>query len=206
MSFQQLHAFCQAQTTPISKNTLRDKVIELTGIPGIRHFKTDMNPAHCRGFYVSAQNKDHQFVKQCGCDVIVTARSLNTPEEPFNERFVYVKELMHTFDNKGEKITTPEVFEQVIDDLTSIEKDICPQTFSERKCIWMALMALCPEEKRSLFEKQLAEAKTDLYKISLDLRVPLFYARYYFHPSYPKWAELILKQPPSLHAVGKNQN
>jgi len=96
MPYKDLYEYCQTLTPKISRNTIKNKALELSGVPSVRIVKTGLDTTICRGFYLSAKNNNHRLVQQLGSHVIVLARDgLNYCWE----RFVVVKELMHLFDD-----------------------------------------------------------------------------------------------------------
>jgi hypothetical protein len=115
MSFKLLYAHVQTLTTKINRNHLRDKVIDLAGRGPVRTLKTTLDTEKCRGFYLSARNLTHRMVQQHGANLIVLARGLNYCWE----RIVYVKELMHLFDDPDEAADTGAKFESLLSELNT---------------------------------------------------------------------------------------
>lgn len=190
MSYQEFHKFAQTLTPKIQRNNLRDKVLELTGIPKIRTAMTPLDPTVCRGFYLSAKNQSNTLVKQHGCHLIVLPQKgiLN----PCWERFVYVKELMHAFDDPAEATDSGNAFETVLNELQSGGSEISPQTKSELKCFWMALASLCPEVHRAEFEVQRRAGHIDDFGIATKLKIPKQYVPHLFSQRFQKEMKNIL--------------
>lgn len=182
MSFKELHKYASTLELPISRNKLRPKVLELTGIPLIREMHTTLDTTICRGFYLSAKNTEHPIVKQFGSHVIVLARELK--ENWCWERFVYVKELMHAFDDPKEATDSGEKFDRLLSELQTGSLERSPQILSEIKCFWMALAVLCPEEKRKEFINLHKVGHIDDYGIALKLRVPKQYVPSLLEPQF----------------------
>lgn len=182
MTFSALYNHCQTLEPKISRNVVRDKVLELTGIEKIRTFKTSLDITKCRGFFVSPRNKDHPVVKVTGSHAIVLAR------EGLNycwERFVYVKELMHAFDDPEHAADSGEDFERMLSDLTpGAGVPLSPQGASEINCFWMALAVLCPEKMRLHYKVEREAQRMDDYAIALQLRIPQGYVRRLFEEKY----------------------
>ncbi|MCB1782526.1 MAG: hypothetical protein KDI13_00885 [Alphaproteobacteria bacterium] len=172
MSYKDFYDHCQTLTPKVRRNDLMAKALEINGIPKIQTRKTDLNTKVCRGFYLSARNIEHPFVKQHGCHLIVLPREgLNVCEE----RFVWVKELMHVFDDPKEATDTGENFERVLNELQPGAMERSLQTMSEIRSFWMALAALCPESARIQFEKDRSAGHVNDYGIALKLRIPKQY-------------------------------
>ncbi len=194
MSFNQLYDFCQTlepvkHNEPIvHQNVVKNKALELTGIESIRTMMDDLDASRMRGYYLSAENKDHQFVKQTGGAVIVLARGMNRCWK----RFTYVKELMHVFDREEELVSSPESFEKVLSEITTSTIE-SPQGKSETKGFWMALSVLCPEKHRLLFEELRMANQIDDYAIALQLRIPELYVPHLFSPKHRKTIDNILQ-------------
>ncbi|MBF0562889.1 MAG: hypothetical protein HQL37_12925 [Alphaproteobacteria bacterium] len=182
MTFSQLYDHCQTLLPKIKRNDLKDKVIELSCRGKIRTMKTTLDVASCRGFYLSAGNCDHQFVKQHGSTVIVLARGLN----PCWERFVFTKELMHHFDDPAEASDSGDKFERMLEDLVPGGRERSPQADSEVACFWMALAVLCPESYRKKFDAERRAGRLDDYAIALQLRIPQVYVHRLFEDQYLK--------------------
>lgn len=183
MSYKDLFGFCQELHPHINRNVVRDETLKLTGTPSVRTAKTTLDINVCRGFYLSARNTDHQLVKQCGGHVIVLARELNYCWE----RFVFVKELMHLFDDPKEATDTGEKFERMLEEIGAdgtTPADWSPQMCSEVKCFWMALGVLCPEKNRAEYAAARENAEIDDYTIALQLRIPKLYVPVLFQDRY----------------------
>lgn len=152
--------------------------------------KTEMDVNVCRGFYLSANNKEHPIVKQFGTDVIVLARSLN---ECWT-RFVFIKELMHLFDKPQEATDTGAAFETLLGELTGPPITRSEQYLSEIECFWMALAALCPENVRQELVTQRASGHIDDYEIALKLMIPKQFIPSLCSPQFPAILRGILAQ------------
>ena len=111
MSFGQLYNYCQTLGVPVSRANIKAKACELTNTNSVKLFRDGLDAEAVRGFYISARNTSHPFVRQSqSSTVIVVARSLNECWE----RFVVVKELMHLFDDPLQSLGTPDEFEQLL--------------------------------------------------------------------------------------------
>ena len=131
--------------------------------------------------YLSATNSNSKFVQQCGSCVIVTARDLNYCWE----RFVYLKELMHAFDNPTEATDSGDDFDSLLDELSGPSSTLStPQAESEAKCFWMALGVMCPEAQRLEYVRKKRANETDDYAIALELRLPEAYVPRLFEQRY----------------------
>lgn len=183
MTYAALHTFCQQHTPPLKRGDIYDKVLNLTGKNKVRHMRTSMDVAVCRGFYLSAKNQDHQFVRQAGTAVIVTARGLNRCWE----RFVFVKELMHLLDDADSAVDNGEVFDSLLGEIQGPPPpELSGALLSEMKCFWRALGVLCPEKNRLEFEQDRANSKIDDYSIALQIRIPQQYVPRLFEPRFPE--------------------
>lgn len=173
MGYPNLYERCQGFGPRVSRRVVYPEVLALTGANRIRHFKTAMDTTICRGMYLSAKNTEAKFVQQAGACVVVTARELNYCWE----RFVYIKELMHAFDDPREATDSGDAFDTLVQELSgpSASSDISPQTNSEFKCFWMALGILCPEQQRLEYKERLDAKQIDEYAIALELRIPEAY-------------------------------
>jgi hypothetical protein len=180
--FKDLYVFCQTLNPKVSRRLIEKKTLEITSVPKVSAMMTTLDITVCRGFFLSAKNKEHPVVKQFGCDVIVLARDQNYCWE----RFVYTKELMHLFDKDDEPTDTALKFEKLLADLEvpSATSEPSKQLISERKGIWMALACLCPEKNRIEFEELLNNNYIDNYGIALKLRIPEQYVPLLFQSRY----------------------
>lgn len=192
MSFADLYEYCQGLEPKISRNDLRENAVAFSNNGPVRTMKTTLDTSLCRGFYLSARNGQSRFVQQHGTNLIVLAREgLNTCWE----RFVWVKELMHLFDNPDQAADTGDTFERMLSELVPGGGAISAQTQSEFDCFWMALSVLCPEDLRLQFEQERTAELVDDYAIALRLRIPQQYVQRYFEARYRPIIEGILGRP-----------
>ena len=180
MSYRELYEFAQTLSPVVRRNTIRDRVLQITGVNQIKPMKTTLDIAKCRGFYLSARNQNHRIVQQHGCCVIVMARGMNRCWD----RFVYVKELMHAFDDPLEQTDSGDCFELVLNEMGANGPDDSAQTDAEWKAFWMTLGVLCPEAVRQQLLQERAAGHTDDYAIALKLRIPQTYVRSLFDSRY----------------------
>lgn len=181
MSYAELYAHCQSLGPKVSRRAVYPKVLALTRVNQIRHVKSTLDTSSCRGMYLSAENLSSRFVQQVGSRVIVTARELNYCWE----RFVYVKELMHAFDNPMEATDSGEEFDILLQELSGPPAPtVSAQAESEFKCFWMALGALCPEGLRTTYAAKMAANETDHFTIATELRIPEAYVPRLFESRY----------------------
>lgn len=197
MSYKELYDYCQTLTPKISREQIKKKVLEITG-SSIRIMKTTLDTEICRGYYLSGKNVEHPIVKQFGSNVIVMARGLNNCWE----RFVYVKELMHLFDEPEEFTSSSVEFDRLLTDLQSLgTMELSVQAVSDAKCLWMALAAFCPEALRKQFEQQRNAKLVDDYSIALQLKIPTQYVPLLFDDRYTKTLSAILGSPSLVKAA-----
>lgn len=185
MSYNELFVFAQEQTPHISRKVLLPEVKRLSGIDKIQTVKTGVDTGVFRGLWLTPQNVEHPLVKQMGCHIIILARGMNHCWE----RFVYVKELMHVFDEENAKSNNPELFESLIDEFVAANVTPSKQMLSEFASFWRALGVLCPEALREQFERERQELKIDDYEIALRLKIPQQYVPRLFEPRYKTWLE-----------------
>ena len=75
----------------------------------------------------------------------MTARGLS----PVWERFIFIKELTHIFDDPTEATDSGDAFENLLSEFTQQTNDRwSPQMESEIDCFWMAANVMCPGESR----------------------------------------------------------
>lgn len=195
MSYKNLYDFCQALPIHINRNTVRDKALELTGIQRVRTFKADLDTKVTRGQYLSPRNTNHQFVIQAGGHVIVVARTLNRCWE----RFVYVKELMHLFDDLNQATDTGEAFEKLLRDFSGLSAtDWSDQMRAEVNCFWRALAILCPEKFRLEFQAEREGGRLDDYAIALRLRIPELYVPQLFRADFLEIVGRLTRTPAAV--------
>ena len=184
MSFAALYEHCQALRTPVDANAIADfaaKVAKLPRRPQLFRSGT-MKSGALRGTYVRPGQTEHYLAKHCqGLPIVVIARDLN----PCWSRFVYVKEVMHLFDESLATVSTGEEFESLLVSMTSPSPGERPAAVnSEILAYWMALGCFCPEELRQeLQRKREADEKTDL-QIATQLRIPEHTISRLFRPNY----------------------
>ena len=101
--------------------------------------------------------------------LIVLARSLDKTWR----RFVYTKELMHTFDTLDEKTDTEAKFDLQIERFGDPSAEISPQFRAEAKAYWRALGVLCPENARLGFETAVNNSETSVAVVAARLGIPV---------------------------------
>lgn len=190
MPYHDLYKFCQTLEPAVSRKVLRKEVLGLTNTEKIREGRTTLDTKKCRGFFLSANNSEHPLVKQYGSNVIVLAREMNNCWD----RFVYVKELMHLFDDIEEATDTGEEFEGLLTELLLNTMERSPQLMSEIKCFWMALAAMCPEKYRTEYKQKREDGFLDDYGIALKLKIPTEYVPLLFTDIYDHNLEHILQE------------
>lgn len=178
--FPELYQYCQSLEPKISRADITKRTLELTNTT-VRAVKSGLDINVCRGFFLSAANKENRLVQQFDTNLIVTARSLNYCWE----RFVYTKELMHLFDLDGELTSTAESFEKLLRDFGQPVLELSPQLSAENRAFWMALSCFCPDKHRLEFKAQIEKGHIDNYSIALKLRIPEQYVPNLFIPQYP---------------------
>ena len=180
MGYRELYKQCSALPLVVSRRQLYPAVLKETGIHRIRHAISTMDTTICRGMYLSARNEQARLVQQMGSHVIVTARGLNSCWE----RFVFVKELMHAFDDPTAAADNGEAFDIQLQDLSGPATTLSPQGEAEFLSFWMALGVLCPEPHRLRFRDRLTAKQIDHYAIALELRIPELYVPLLFEPRF----------------------
>ncbi|MBI4182569.1 MAG: hypothetical protein HY521_01070 [Proteobacteria bacterium] len=182
MGYNLLYRYCQSLDPPVNRNKIRDETKRINGISTLSTLRTGLDTTACRGFYLSAQNKSHKLVQQFGTHVIAVARGLDRNWE----RFIFVKEMMHLFDDSSEATDTGAAFERLLTEMVSLgsPEPRSAQLKSEVKCFWMALGVLCPENSRQQFKKDRESNLIDDYEISLRLRIPEQYVQHLFRSDY----------------------
>ena len=181
MSFRELYKFRQGLDSKVGRNEIIAKVADLKKIAVPRVMKTTLDTTKCRGFYLSARNIDHPFVKMHGTTVIVLARGLNYCWD----RAVLLKELMHIWDDPSEAVDTGATFEQQLTGMGLKEFDSKPAR-AEYMCIWKALLLFCREDDRQALLKEEGAGPADTYSIALKLRMPEFYVPLLLGDSFEK--------------------
>src|SRR5258706_6497350 len=114
MTYVDLHQHCSGLSPYIKRKAIYECVLKIKGIRRVAHVIMDLDIASCRGLYLSSRNTNPPFVRQNGGHVIATARGLS----PVWQRFVFLKELMHVFDDPGEATDSGDVFEHLLAEFT----------------------------------------------------------------------------------------
>lgn len=188
MGYKTLYDFSQTLEPKIKRNDLRDKAVEIAGKGAVRVVRDELNVEVCRGYFLSAQNKEHRIVQQLGCNVIVMARGMNKCWD----RFVFTKELTHLFDTDTQFTNSPEKLETVIAELLGFNHT-SEQYFAEIDGVWKALGLLCPEKHRQEAVNQRKAKHIDDYGIALKFRIPQKYIGLLLSEEYEKNIARILE-------------
>ena len=180
MSFSELYERVQEKEPKIKTKWLRDQVIDLTHITGIREQWTGaMDGTAIRGFYVEGP-LGPPVPRDENEALIVLARSLDKPWR----RFIYTKELMHAFDTDEEKTDTPEKFDAQIKRFGDPAADNSAQFRSEVVAFWRALAVLCPEKTRLEMKAELDANEMTLEVAATRLVIPQQRAEDLFRDDY----------------------
>lgn len=185
--YKQLYNSVQGLHQPkVKREFIRDETLALTGHSSVHPIMTgDLDTDLCRGYFISAANKESRFVQQVGGNnVIVIARD----QSKCWQRFVFIKELMHLFDEDGELTGTEASFETVLTELSVTNPTPSKQTQAESRCFWMALALVCPEKFRLEFDKKRKLKHVDDYGIAVQLKIP---EEHVFHLLRPDYLEII---------------
>lgn len=190
MGYSDLYEFCRGLSPKIKRNLVRNKVVEIEGIKGVRTIMTSLDTSSCRGFYLSPRNVSHPLVRDHGCNIIVLARGM----EPRHERFIFVKELMHVFDDPLESTDTPALFESTLNNIYAANINaMSPQVRSEYNALWMALAVLCPQAYRDGIIKKRGDGTITDVEIADELDIPIGYVSSLFSDSFESSLSAILK-------------
>lgn len=192
MSFSALYEHCQDLAVPIGTRSLRDKVCELTRrAEPIKVMASErMLDGVIWGFILWPENPRHPYAQFCnGQPIIIFARGISDLEQ----RFVIVKELMHLFDEALERVSTPKEFEGLLSDM-SVTPPAKPTAAmqSEARCIWMALIILCPETLRQDIQRKRELGEINDEQVSQQLRIPTIYVPMLFVPNFKDIVALVL--------------
>ncbi len=152
--------------------------------------KVGLDTQVVRGYFLSAGNTDHPFVKQNGYNVIVLARGLNDCWE----RFVNVKEAMHLLDPAEAATNSPEELEKLLNEFDAPDNRQTSAILHEALAMWMALFCFCPEKDRLEFENLRDKKQIDDYGIALKLKIPEFYVPLLFSSAYSTVRDTILRE------------
>jgi hypothetical protein len=188
MGYRHIYEQCQKLAPAVSRRKIFPLVLAETGISNIRHVVSTLDVGVCRGLYLSARNTEARFVQQVGGHVIVTARGMNYCWE----RFVFIKELMHAFDDPESAADSGETFDSQLQDLTGPLTTLSPQGEAEYLSFFMALGILCPESSRLVLQERLAARQIDHYTIALQLRIPELYVPLLFEARYRQLMDKII--------------
>ena len=183
----ELYEFCQNLSPKVKRNEIINKIKELSG-KSLIAMKTTLDTDVMLGYFLSASNTEHAFVRNNGKNIVVLARDLNDCWE----RFVNVKEAMHLFDSDEALTDSDDKFELLLTEFVSPSGEQPEVLMSEAMAMWMALFCFCPEKDRVTLENLRDKKQIDDYGIALKLRIPQFYVPLLFGPQYPKVLELML--------------
>lgn len=169
MTYVDLHQHCSGLEPYIKRAAIYDGVLKIKGIQRVAHVIMDLDPTVCRGLYLSARNTNHPFVRQNGGHVIATARGLT----PVWQRFVFIKELMHVFDDPDEATDSGDAFENLLSEFTQPSAaKWSPQMEAEIDSFWMATSVICPEPSRKELATRVLDDPTQLQVIAKEVGIP----------------------------------
>lgn len=192
MPYIELYKRTQEQDLPISLDWLINDALELTWVEGIDCKRTDsLDSTVFRGCVI--ENPGHLFPNLTGNFIIITSTALNRCWE----RFVFMKELMHIYENSvATKTNSESKFDTQLYELAdlSTSQDRSPQMQSEIKAVWMALGITCPEADRIELRGKLEENDPDFTEkhVAEILKIPEYYIRLLMSPRYENEIQDIL--------------
>lgn len=188
--FSDLYSRVQERNPRISSRWLRDQVIDLTHLVGVREQWTSaFDTNSMRGMYVQGPLGQPVPVEENEA-LIVLARSLDR----VSRRFVYTKELMHAFDTPEEMTDSSEKFDLQIERLSDPTVDPSPQYRAELKAFFRALAVFCPEHHRLEFKKAINEGETSIDVVATRIGIPKQYTEHLFRDDYPAIIKHITEQ------------
>lgn len=183
----ELYKYCQSLSPKVKRNAIIDKIKELSN-ENLIAMKTSLDTTVVRGYFLSASNVEHPFVKKNGRNVVVLARDLNECWE----RFVNVKEAMHLLDSPDAFTDDEDKFELLLNEFVSPSGGQSELLMSEAMAMWMALFCFCPEKDRLALGTLREKRQIDDYGIALKLKIPEFYVPMLFGQQYPKVLEMVI--------------
>lgn len=175
--FSQLYNFCQTLDIPVTRGELIPKAVEIAGAQKIRAIWVDLTSDKIRGRFVRANNHDSQWYKFMKAENVIALSSSLKADGKGNgnkcwERFIFVKEAMHLFDDADESTATPESYEALLQDLENGAYYTSKQSQSDAMAVWMALGCLCPEKNRQDFIEKRKSGFIDNFGIATQLKIP----------------------------------
>lgn len=190
MSYRDLYDFCQALSPPISRRTIIDKAVELTGLPRPKVQAVGFDVEKVRGvIYFPGAFPNQTLATQAGSSPLIQiARDLNECWR----RFVVAKEVMHYFDTNLERVSSTQEFEDLVEQFAAQEGNPSAAFLSEVKAFWMALALFCPENLRQDYERQLEAGTLSDAQIAQFLRIPLNYVPHLFRPNFKSIVQRLL--------------
>lgn len=194
MKYKQLYEHCQTLTPHVGRNAIKAAVCSITG-EDVQIIEVGLDPAHVRGFFVSASS-GHQFVAQCrGRNVVVIAREMNRCWK----RFVIFKELMHLLDPELSYTSTAEEFGDLLEEFAAPGLDRSPQMAAEVYALWMATALFCPETLRQELQRQFEAGTISTHDVATKLLMPEQYVPRLFNPNYKAIMSRLLAAPRNGH-------
>lgn len=194
MPYSDLYDYCQTQPIYVRRNSIKAKILEITGKDKLPIAVSGLDVSLVRGLFFSIES-DCRWVKQFGSDVIVIARDIQHSRGKGNlcwDRFITVKEMMHLFDTEEEVCDTGQKFDELISQFTMNFDGQNVHMTSEIKCFWRALGVLCPNKDRVELKQRFEAGNMMKYDIALQLRIPEQYVGYLLHDNYAHFIEFAL--------------
>jgi hypothetical protein len=169
MSYKRLYEHVQTCQLHVERKVIREKILELTGAPGVRTVASTLDPEICRGLYISPRNTNHPVYNRLGGHIIVVARGLNRCWT----RYIYFKEMMHMLDGDESATDSGHAFETVLTEISgSVPPERSKQTQAEILAMWGAICVFCPEQLRIDLQNDRNRGHITDYGIALKLRMP----------------------------------
>jgi len=159
-------------TRVVCKNKIRDEVKRLTD-RNVRHIRAGRLRAHgTRGVYLRAPRTGiaGDIIQGPRTDVILTPAALKNTKM---ERFIYIKELMHCFENEAYFTVIPEHLRSLVQNIPYEVMEKTEQTKSDMAAHWLALSVMCVERDRvQILEEISGTREKDYTDMTEEFEIP----------------------------------
>jgi hypothetical protein len=172
MNFADLYRISNGWDLPVTpvNRLIKEVIARHPKVGDVEVWACDLNEDVSLGHMTYEQERTSAYSEPYDVAIIRFSRKLNRCWQ----RAVVSKELMHVFDDSAAKTSDGGKFLKLLMELETVvlPGDASAMLLSERHTEWMALLALCPERLRALYEPDYRAKKVDDAFVADRLKIP----------------------------------
>lgn len=177
MSYPLLYEQVQLQQSRVSTNWLKELAVKFSDFTHIHEqWSGAINQMGLRGFFLEGPFDGPPAILDNQALIVLSRQMVKGADGANWRRLVFTKELMHVFDTPEEKADNGEKLDRQAERFGNPRTPPSPQFRAEQQAVWRALGALCPEELRLTYKKEVDAKNMSLAVLGTIVGVPERYA------------------------------